>query len=610
MRDPGRKIPGAFLRCGAVSLSALMFGILPPSAAAAPAGDARAKAAGVAAGSAGGAVAAEQPLATAAGLAALRDGGNAVDAAVATALALAVVYPEAGNLGGGGFAVVRLHGEVRALDFREVAPAAARRDMYLDAQGRVRPGASRSGPLAAGVPGSPSGLYELHRALGKLPWARVVAPAVSLARDGFEIDEHLCQLLAREPQLGLLQQFPESAALWLPGGKPPPAGTRLRLPRLAATLEAYGRQGPAAVMEGGVAAEVQAASRQHGGVLTVADLAAYRPVWRQPVRFTAYGWEVATMPLPSAGGILLGQTFAMLQRLGWAELPRAGADRAHLLAEVFRRSYVDRILLGDPARSRVTAAELLDPRWIARRAAGIARDRATPSATLAPWPAGMADSSGTGSEAGATAHRGAETTHLSAADAEGNAVALTTTLNGLFGCGLYVPEIGFLNNEMDDFATAAGQKPPAAGPALPPGEANAVAPGRRMLSSMTPTIAWRGDELIALGGRGSLRIPTHTAQVLLNLLVNGDALQAAVSLPRLHQQAFPDHLEVEAGALTDAAARELERRGHHLVPPGAGETARVNAVRCTSGGRCAAALDPRGTLTPAAGGGRQPVPQP
>ena len=521
-------------------------------------------------------------------MAVLREGGNAVDAAVATALALAVVYPEAGNLGGGGFAVVRMHGEVRALDFREVAPAAASRDMYLDAQGRLRPGASRTGPLAAGVPGSPSGLYELHRALGRLPWARVVAPAAGLARDGFEIDEHLRLLLAREPAHGLLQQFPESAAVWLPGG-------RVRQPRLAATLEAYGREGPAAILEGPAAAAVEAASRLHGGVLTAADLAAYRPAWREPVRFSAFGWELATMPLPSAGGILLGQAFAMLQGLGWAELPRAGADRAHLLAEVFRRGFADRILLGDPARSRATPAELLDPRWIALRVAGIDRGRATPSTALAPWPAGL-----TAAAAAASGRHGADTTHLSTADAEGNAVALTTTLNGLFGCGLYVPELGFLNNEMDDFATAVAQAPAAGGTPPQQGEANAVAPGRRMLSSMTPTIAWRGDELIALGGRGSLRIPTHTAQVLLNLLVDHDGLQAAVSLPRLHQQAFPDHLEVEPGALPEAAARELERRGHHLVPPGAGETARVNAVRCTAAGRCEAAIDPRGTLTPEA----------
>jgi gamma-glutamyltranspeptidase/glutathione hydrolase len=590
-------------------------------------------------GSPAGAVASGHVQATAAGLAMLRSGGNAVDAAVATALALAVVYPEAGNLGGGGFAVVKLGGKLAALDFRETAPAAARRAMFLDAGGRPRPGASTVGPLAAGVPGSPSGLYELHRALGKLAWAKVAAPAVRLARDGFEVDAHLHEVLAAEPQRRLLSRFPESAAVWLPGGQAPAAGTRLRLPGLAATLAAYAERGPAAITGGAVAAAVVAASRRHGGVLAEGDLAGYQPAWRQPLRFGAFGWQLATMPLPSAGGIVMGQSFGMLERLGWAALPRDGADRAHLLAEAFRRAFADRVLLGDPATSRATPADLLDPRWIAARAASIDRGRATPSAALAPWSAGAVAGAAPGGGGG-------ETTHLSTVDGEGNAVALTTTLNGLFGCGLYVPEIGFLNNEMDDFATApeapgappkaaaqaaahrsagqaagpnqsaaqaaapnrsagqaaapnrsAGQAPAAhrsAGQAPAQGEANAVEPGKRMLSSMTPTIAWRGDELIVLGGRGSLRIPTHVTQVLLDLLVDHDALQAAVNRPRIHHQGLPDRLEAEPGALPAEAARELARRGHRIVIPAPTETSRVNAVRRLPGGRFEAAVDPRG----------------
>jgi gamma-glutamyltranspeptidase/glutathione hydrolase len=560
-------------------------------------------------GARGGAIASGHVQATAAGLAVLRDGGNAADAAVATALALAVVYPEAGNLGGGGFAVSRMGGEITALDFRETAPAAARRDMYLDAGGRPRKGASQAGPLAAGVPGSPSGLYELHHALGKLPWARVVAPAIALARDGFVVDAHLHALLAAEPHRRLLEKFPESAAVWLPGGHALAAGTRLRLPALAATLALYAEHGPAAIAEGPVAAAIGEASRRHGGVLAAGDLAGYRPAWRQPLRFAAFGWQVATVPLPSAGGIVLGQSCGMLERLGWAALPRGGADRAHLLAEAFRRAFADRVLLGDPATSRATPADLLDPRWIAARAAGIDRDHATPSATLAPWsgalgpaaspaapvspaaasaalPVAVADGSG---------RRPIETTHLSVIDGDGNAVALTTTLNGLFGCGLFVPEIGFLNNEMDDFATA-----PAApsGPDSPPqGEANAVAPGKRMLSSMTPTLAWRGNELIALGGRGSLRIPTHVAQVLLDLLLDplpGVALQAAIDRPRLHHQGMPDRLEAEPGALSPEVARELARRGHRIVVPAPDDVARINAVRRKGDGSFEAAVDPRG----------------
>jgi len=568
-----------------------------------------------------GAVASGHREATAAGLGVLRDGGNAVDAAVATALALAVVYPEAGNLGGGGFAVARIRdprsrdargrgassrgAKIRdpslpalaALDFRETAPAAAGRDMYLDAGKRPLPEASTVGPLAAGTPGTPRGLYELHRALGRLAWARVVAPAVRLARDGFAVDAHLHELLASAPKRRLLERFPESAAVWLPGGQPLPAGTLLRLPALAATLARYAEEGPEAVTAGPVAAAVAAASRRHGGVLRAGDLAAYRPVWREPLRFTAFGWQVATMPLPSAGGIVLGQSCAMLERLGWGALPRGGADRAHLLAETFRRAFADRVLLGDPATSLATAAQLLDPRWIAARAAGIDRARATPSASLAPWSAGAA------AAAAAAARHAGETIHLSTVDAEGNAVALTTTLNGIFGCGLYVPEIGFLNDEMDDFATAPGQaqtpgqapaQPPSRPLRPPPAEANAIAPGKRMLSSMTPTIAWRDRELIALGGRGSLHIPTATAQVLLDLLVDRDALQAAVDRPRLHHQGLPDRLDAEPGALSPAAVRELERRGHRVAAARPEDASRVNAVRRLADGSFEAAVDPRG----------------
>jgi gamma-glutamyltranspeptidase/glutathione hydrolase len=461
--------------------------------------------------------------------------------------------------------------------------------MYLDAGGRPVPEASRVGPLAAGTPGSPRGLYELHRALGRLAWAKVVAPAIRLARDGFEVDAHLHELLAAAPQRRLLEQFPESAAVWLPGGQALPAGTRLRLPALAATLARYADLGPAAVTAGPVAAAVTAASHRHGGVLGAGDLAGYRPVWREPLRFTAFGWQLATMPLPSAGGIVLGQSCGMLERLGWGALPRGGADRTHLLAEAFRRAYADRVLLGDPATSLATPAQLLDPRWIAARAAGIDRARATPSAALAPWSAAAA------AAPVAAARDAGETTHLSTVDAEGNAVALTTTLNGLFGCGLYVPEIGFLNNEMDDFATAPRPAPAVRGPfELSQDQANAIAPGKRMLSSMTPTIAWRDRERIVLGGRGSLHIPTATAQVLLDLLVDHDALQAAVDRPRLHHQGLPDRLEAESGALSPATVRELERRGHRVVTARPEEAARVNAVRRLADGSFEAAVDPRG----------------
>jgi len=530
----------------------------------------------------GGAVASGNALATAAGLEILRAGGNAVDAAVATALALAVVYPEAGNLGGGGFAVVKLGDQVLALDFRETAPAAARRDMYLDDKGNPVQGASVVGPLAAGVPGSPAGLWELHRKLGRLPWERVVAPARKLAAEGIPVDRHLHELLGTEEIRKILLRFPETVETWYPGGQPPPIGSVIRLPALAATLARYAEKGPEGIVTGPAAEALAAAAHRHGGVLTTADLAAYKPEWREPLRLEAFGWQIASMPLPSSGGIILGQTLGELQRLGWKDLPRYGADRDHLLVEAFRRAYADRFLLGDPSTTKATAAQLLDPGWIARRAREIDARKATPSVKIRPWPGNAAVSLPAGSS---------ETTHLSTVDKDGNLVALTTTLNGLFGCGLYVPEAGiFLNNEMDDFATAPG-RPNMFG--LVQGEANAVAPGKRMLSSMTPTIAWKGDEAIALGGRGGSRIPTNTIEVLLNLIVDGDPLQTALDRPRLHHQWMPDRLEVEPDALSPETRAELARRGHQIQANDL--TAKIHAVRRRADGRFEAASDPRGT---------------
>lgn len=568
-----RRRPTAYLLC-----ALLVAAPLPAAAPRAPHGT-------------GGAVVSDDARATAVGVEVLAAGGNAVDAAVATALALAVAYPEAGNLGGGGFAVVRLPPEeaggaftLSSLDFREEAPAAASREMYLDPEGRTVPEASLVGPLAAGVPGSPAGLYELHRRHGRLSWARVVAPAERLAREGFVVDGNLHRKLAEAREF--LARFPESAAAWLPGGEPPPVGTRLRFPDLAATLRAYAERGPEAITAGPVAERVAAVSRRHGGILTAADLAGYRPVWREPVVFSAFGWRFAGMDLPSSGAAILGEVFGALEILDWPALPRFGADRAHVLTEAFRGAFADRFSLGDPTSSRATVAELLAPDWLARRAEAIRPDRATPSLEVRSYPGGAAGES-------------LDTTHLSALDAGGGAVALTTTLNGLFGSKAWVPGLGFLNNEMDDFATAPGE-PNMFG--LVQGEANAVRPGARMLSSMSPTIAWRaaaegGDEveLVALGGRGGSRIPTNTAQVLLAVIVDGDHLQLAVDRPRIHHQWLPDLLQAEPDALSPETRAVLELRGHAVELTET--TAKVNAAASLGHGSLEAAADPRGTGT-------------
>lgn len=514
----------------------------------------------------GGAVASDERQATEVGLAILEQGGNAVDGAVATALALAVVEPEAGNLGGGGFAVVKMGEHVAYLDFREVGPSAARRDMYLDEAGEPIREASLVGPLAAGVPGTPDGLYALHREHGKLPWAKVVAPAVRLAADGFLVTGRLTAGL-REKQ-SVLGRFPETRAVWYPDGEPLRRGSTLRLPALAATLRGYAEHGPVAVTEGPVAAAVEAASNRHGGILTAADMAAYEPEWRTPVRFEAMGWQVASADLPSSGGILVASTLWQLEKLDWASAPRYGAVRAHLLAEAWRRAYADRFLLGDPTTTAAEAADLLDPRWLGQRLQSVRADAATPSSEVQLWSEAAAERSGAAAESN-------DTTHLSVVDSDGNLVALTFTLNGLFGCGLYVPEAGFfLNNEMDDFSAAPG-KPNLYG--LVQGESNAVAAGKRMLSSQTPTIAWRDGEAIALGGRGGSRIPTATLQVLLASWVDGDGLQAALDSPRIHHQWRPDVLFYEPGALSPETRAALLARGHELRE--VTSLAQVQAVR-------------------------------
>jgi gamma-glutamyltranspeptidase/glutathione hydrolase len=515
---------------------------------------------------------------TRAGVAILRRGGNAIDAAVAVALALAVVHPQAGNLGGGGFALVRAEDGLHALDFRETAPAAARPGMYLDGGGNPVPEASIVGPLAAGVPGSPAGLFELHRRFGRLPWAEVVAPSVRLARDGFVVTPRLHEAIDWEKEL--LSRFPETAAVFLPGGAPPPPGTMLRLPELASTLEAYAARGPGAIVTGPVAAAVERVARAHGGVLGAADLAAYRPEWRRPLLLRAFGWDIAAMPLPASGGIILGQTLGILERRGYATLPRAGEERAHLLVEAWRRAYADRFLLGDPARLSFDPLELLSPGWLDARAASIDPSRATPSTEVHPWD-------------GAARERAA-TTHLSVADAEGMSVALTTTINGWFGCGLYVPGAGFLlNNEMDDFVTAPGQ-PNMFG--LIQGGANAVSAGARMLSSMTPTIAWRAGEVIVLGSPGGSRIPTATTQVLLRMIVDDLAVQTAIDRPRLHHQWLPDEVVHEDGALSEEVRTALVARGH-LLKGATWHIGEVHVVRRRADGSFEAGADRRGPGT-------------
>jgi gamma-glutamyltranspeptidase/glutathione hydrolase len=425
------------------------------------------------------------------------------------------------------------------------------------------------------VPGSPTGLFELHQRFGDLPWSQVVRPARLLAGDGFIVTSRLHRSLSSERES--LERFPETVRVWLPEGRPPAVGSRMRLPALATTLEAYAEAGPRALTSGPVARAIERASDAHGGLLKASDLASYRAVWRQPLTFDAFGWKLASMDLPSSGGIILAQTVALLESLGWRQMPRFGADRAHLLAEVWRRSFADRFLMGDPVTSEADSRRLLALDWLGCRRSTIRMDRASLSADVARWPESLP-------------HESSDTTHVAVADRSGNLVALTTTLNDTFGCRLLVPEAGFfLNNEMDDFTVAPG-RPNLYG--LVQGEANAVRPGNRMLSSMTPTLVWRRSEAVVLGGRGGSRIPTAVAQVLLHLLVDGDPLQTAVDRPRLHHQWLPDILRAEADALSPETIQELSSRGHEVEIWT--RDAKVNAVRYLEDGTFEAAADPRG----------------
>jgi gamma-glutamyltranspeptidase/glutathione hydrolase len=502
-----------------------------------------------------GIVATDAPLATHVGVAVLARGGNAVDAAVATAFALAVVMPAAGNVGGGGFIVVHTaDGVDAALDFREVAPGNATRDMYLNAAGEPTE-RSVTGHLAAGVPGSVAGLWEAHRRFGSRPWAELVAPAIALADTGFTINEDFAGIVRDDS--GRLARFPASAALFLPEGRPLAAGTRWRNPDLAAVLRRVAEQGPDGFYRGRTADLIVEEMRRADGAITHDDLTAYRAKWREPVVFEYRGHRVISMPPPSSGGVAIAIVANILGKSAVPPKPWLAADRTHLLAEAFRRAFAVRNhFLGDPDFVSIPRERLLSRRFADSLGASISATRASPSAAI---------SFASGAKA-----EGRHTTHFSVADAQGNAVGLTTTINHGHGSGVIVAGTGFfLNNEMDDFATSPG-KPNAFG--LVQGEANAIAPGKRMLSSMSPTIVLDrgGRPLLVTGASGGPTIISTAWQIVSNVIDYNLDIATAVSAPRAHHQHLPDVLFVDEGGLDSAAIAELRRRGHNLreVRPG------------------------------------------
>jgi gamma-glutamyltranspeptidase / glutathione hydrolase len=496
-------------------------------------------------------VVSDAALATEVGVQVMRDGGNAVDAAVATAFALAVVYPEAGNVGGGGFMVARLaDGTTAALDFREKAPLAAHRDMFLDAGGNLTD-RSVVGHLASGVPGAVMGLWEAHQRFGSRPWADLLEPAIRLAAEGFAVDAHVAGTL--RTRAARLSRFEGSAALFLPDGEPLQEGSLWRNPDLAGVLRRIADRGAAGFYEGETADLIVAEMRRGGGIITHEDLRSYRAEWRTPVQFTYRGHRILSMPPASSGGITLAIMANVLEgypldRLGWH------SDAAlHLTAEAMRRAFADRNhFLGDPDFVEFPEEWLISQAYAAQLRGTIDRQQATPSQQVRP---------GLG-EAVEPEH----TTHFSVVDPFGNAVALTTTINSLYGSAVTVSGAGFLlNNEMDDFAAKPGA-PNQFG--LVQGEANAIEPGKRMLSAMTPTIVLdrNGEVLMVTGARGGPRIISAVFQVISNVLDYGMDVATAVRTPRIHHQHLPDVLYYERDGLADHLMDQLRLMGHAVEP--------------------------------------------
>jgi gamma-glutamyltranspeptidase/glutathione hydrolase len=495
-------------------------------------------------------VASAHGLATAVGVDVLRRGGNAVDAAVAVALALAVVYPVAGNLGGGGFMVIRLaDGRATAIDYREMAPAAAHRDMYLDAKGDLVADASTVGYRAAGVPGTPAGLALALEKYGSMKWTDLVEPARRLAEGGFTVDRREERFL--ESEADKLVKFADSAKIFLKNGKPYREGETLRQPDLARTLERMQKRGPREFYEGETARLIAEDMRASGGLITLADLKSYRAKEREPLRGRYRGHEVITMPPPSSGGIVLLEMLQMLEKFDLAESGFGSSLTIHLQTEAMRRAFADRAeYLGDADFVDVPVARLLSPEYAAARAATIDPNRASTSAEVGP---GLA----------AARHESEQTTHFTVVDAAGNVVSNTYTLNLGYGSGVVARGTGvLLNNEMDDFAAKPGT-PNAFG--LVQRESNAIAPGKRPLSSMTPTIVLDrdGQFWFALGSPGGPTIINCVLQVICNLVDFRMELQQAVDAPRVHHQWLPDRILIEPFMPGDVKAG-LERRGHQL----------------------------------------------
>ena len=520
-----------------------------------------------------GAVVSAHPLASAVGVAIMKEGGNAIDAVIATQLALAVVYPGAGNLGGGGFMVARLRdGQTVALDYRETAPAAAHRDMYLDAGGNVLPDKSLNGHLSSGVPGTVSGLFQSLK-YAKLSFKKLVAPAIALAETGFTITEHeAASLNGIQEDLKTYNTTP-SAFVKVNGWK---AGDTLKQPDLANTLKRIRDGGAAGFYEGETARLIVDEMKRGNGLITYEDLKKYEAKWRTPHQFTYKGYTIVSMPMPSSGGVLLHQMLKMVEAQPLPQWGFLSEQSVQLMAEAERRAYADRAeYMGDADFFKVPVDSLTSDAYLKMRMQDFTAGKAGSSAATKP---------------GRFAKESEETTHISIMDGNGNAVSVTTTLNNSYGSKTVVGGAGFfLNDEMDDFSAKPGV-PNLYGAVG--GEANAIAPGKRMLSSMTPTIVLQNEKpFLVVGTPGGTTIPTSVFQTIINVIDFNLSTEEAVNGPKFHHQWLPDELYIEK-TFPQATRTVLQAMGYKLAERGA--IGRTEVIKVTPDGRLEAVADSRG----------------
>lgn len=534
-----------------------------------------------------GMVVSASPLASEAGLLMLKKGGNAVDAAVATTFAISVVEPFSAGIGGGGFLLFHAQktGEIKALDFRERAPIKATKNMYLDAKGKVRPGASITGYLAVATPGTVAGMYEVHRRYGQLPWREVIKPGIALAKNGFIISDRVAwrSSPAYEIRKQAILKNPAAKKIFTRNGEYYQPGEKLIQTDLAKTLEAIS-ENPQSFYKGKIAETIASDMKKNGGLITIEDIKQYQAIWRNPVCGNFRKSKICSMPPPSSGGVHLLQ---MLNMIGDTDLKSWGwhhPDAIHLIIEIMKIAYSDRAeYLGDPDFVKVPISQLISPAYAQKRRQEINMKMATPSTAIKPEIKTLKN------------HESTETSHLNVVDADRNAVSLTFTINLGFGAGIVTPGTGIvLNNEMDDFAVAPGV-PNAFG--LVGKEANSIAPKKTPLSSMTPTIITENNRLrMVVGASGGSTIITQVLQIILNVLESKMDVGTAIFVPRIHHQWLPDELRVEAWGLDALTAEDLRRRGHKIR-----ETrpwGNANAITVTEDDTLEAAADPRGDGSP------------